>query len=53
SPDSAGPGLLRASDRISESSSFFNSLTTLPPLVPRKAPPQLAPLLNLLISSSS
>ncbi|GKB13153.1 hypothetical protein Tco_0847076 [Tanacetum coccineum] len=53
SPDSAGPGLLRASDRRSESTSFSESSTTLPPLVPRKAPPQLAPLWNLLISSSS
>ncbi|GJX90049.1 hypothetical protein Tco_0343375 [Tanacetum coccineum] len=27
-------------------------ITTLPPLIPREAPPQLAPLLNLMISSS-
>ncbi|GJZ24769.1 hypothetical protein Tco_0562228 [Tanacetum coccineum] len=48
-----GRGLVRASDRRYESTSFSDSSTTLPPLVPRKAPPQLAPLLNLLISSSS
>ncbi|GKA94407.1 ATP-dependent DNA helicase PIF1-like protein [Tanacetum coccineum] len=32
-------GLLRASDRRSESTPFSNSLTTLPPSVPREAPP--------------
>ncbi|GJW42597.1 hypothetical protein Tco_0071396 [Tanacetum coccineum] len=53
SPNFGGPGLLRVTDRRSESTSFSDSSTTLPPLVPRKAPPQLAPLLNLLISSSS
>ncbi|GKC95672.1 hypothetical protein Tco_1161114, partial [Tanacetum coccineum] len=47
------PGLLRASVRRSESTSFFDSSTTLPPSVPREAPPQLAPFLNLLISGSS
>nr|GEU74192.1 retrovirus-related Pol polyprotein from transposon TNT 1-94 [Tanacetum cinerariifolium] len=51
-PDSVGPGLLRASDGRSESASFYDSSTTLPPLDPREAPPQLAPLLNFLISSS-
>ncbi|GJX98285.1 hypothetical protein Tco_0355304 [Tanacetum coccineum] len=52
SPDFVGPGLLRASDRRSELASFSDSSNTLPPLNPQEAPPQLAPLLNLLILSS-
>ncbi|GJS63575.1 retrotransposon protein, putative, ty1-copia subclass [Tanacetum coccineum] len=52
SPDSAGPGLLRASDRRSEWVSFSDSSNTLPLSVSQEAPPQLAPLLDLSISNS-
>ncbi|GJX74628.1 hypothetical protein Tco_0313223 [Tanacetum coccineum] len=49
--NSAGLGLLRASDRISESASSIDSSTSLPHSVPQEAPPQLTSLMDLLISS--
>ncbi|GJS44353.1 hypothetical protein Tco_0569396 [Tanacetum coccineum] len=41
-----GSDVLQVSDKRTKSASFSN----LPPLVPQEAPPQLAPLLDLLIS---